>query len=264
MPDLDPGIRALLDGPLAWWELAHLEEADSTNLVAAQRIADGAAPGVVVVADRQSAGRGRLDRTWADVAGGSLLCSMTVPLPPQQATLVPLVVGVAAADAAKRAGAHVRLKWPNDLVDAEGRKAGGILVEHHTGPAGPQLVVGIGVNLDWRDVERTDETAAWTSLAEVSGHDVHRWAYLADLLRGVDAWMRDLLRGTHRAVEAYTAKCATLDRGVEVTTPDGAVLRGTARQIAKDGALVVDVPGQGLMAVSAGDVVHASPITGPG
>ncbi len=259
MADLEPGIRALLDGPLAWWELLHLEDTASTNLVAAERIVAGAAPGVVVVADRQHAGRGRLDRSWQDVEGGSLLCSMTVPLPPQQATLVPLVVGVAAADAARRAGARVRLKWPNDLVADDGRKAGGILVEHHTGPAGPQLVVGIGVNLDWRGVERSGESDAWISLAEISGHDVNRWAYLGDLLRGVDAWIRDLLRGTHRAVEAYTANCATLDREVRVTTPDGAVLSGTARQIAKDGSLVVDLPNQGMVAVSAGDVVHASP-----
>ncbi len=259
-PDLPAGLRAVLDGPLAWYDLEHHDEVGSTNAVAAERIATGAPAGVVVVADRQTAGRGRLDRTWVDVPdGASLLASMTVPLPERDATLVPLVAGVAAADAAKRAGAHLRIKWPNDLVDAEDRKAGGILVERHEGPAGPQLVVGIGVNLDWRGVPREGEATAWTSLAEVSGLDVDRWAYLADLLRGLDAWIRDLLRGSHRAVEACTAKCSTLDRDVRVTTPDGRVLEGRATQLAPDGALVVDVPGQGLLAVSAGDVVHARP-----
>ncbi|MFT5223376.1 MAG: BirA family biotin operon repressor/biotin-[acetyl-CoA-carboxylase] ligase, partial [Glaciecola sp.] len=70
-------------------------------------------------------------------------------------------------------------------------------------------------------------------------------------------WTRDLMRGTHRAIEAYTAKCATLDRPVEVTTPNGATLSGIATQLAKDGSLVIDT-GEGLVVVSAGDVVHAS------
>lgn len=258
MPTIPSELKALIDGPLGWYELDVHDEVASTNDLAAARIRDGRPAGVVIVADRQTAGRGRLDRSWVDHPGASLLCSMTVPVPPSDATLVPLVVGVAAADAAKRAGAHVRLKWPNDLVTEDARKLGGILVERHDGPTGPQLVVGVGINVDWRDVERSGESDQWTSLAELAGADVDRWSVLADLLRGVDAWIRDLLRGTHRAVEAYTAKCATLDRDVEVTTPDGTVLAGRATQLSKDGALVVEVDGQ-LLAISAGDVTHARP-----
>lgn len=250
-------LRAILDGPLAWYELVHEDEVGSTNDVAAQRIRDGRPAGVVVVADRQTAGRGRLDRVWSDAPGGSLLCSMTVPLPAQDATLVPLVAGVATADAVRRAGAHVGLKWPNDVLADDGRKLAGILVERHEGPAGPQLVVGVGMNLDWRDVARDKASQAWVSLAELTGEDVDRWSVLAHLLRGLDAWMRDLLRGTHRAIEAYTAACMTLDRAVEVTTPDGAILRGTARQLARDGSLVVESDGN-LLAVQAGDVIHAA------
>lgn len=260
MPEPVASIRALLDGPLSWYELLHEAEVTSTNDVAAQRVLQGRPPGVVVLADRQSAGRGRLERTWSDVPAGSLLCSLTVPVPPTDATLVPLVAGVAVADAVRRAGARVQLKWPNDLLSRDGRKLGGILVERHDGPAGAQLVVGVGLNLDWRGVPRGDEQEQWTSVAELTGGDVDRFAVLGDLLRGLDAWIRDLLRGTHRAVAAYTAQCATLGREVEVTTPDGALLRGTAEAITPTGALVVATV-DGNLAVTAGDVVHAS-ITG--
>lgn len=257
---LDARLVALLEGPLAWYEVDHRSRVDSTNAIAAQGVVAGAPAGRVVVADHQSAGRGRLDRRWEDVAGGSLLCSMTVALPPRRATLVPLVAGLATADAARRAGAGLRLKWPNDLVDDDDRKAGGILVERHDGPAGPQLVVGVGVNLDWRGVPRTDESAGWMSLAELAGADVDRWGVLADLLRGLDTWLREVLRSPDVVVRACAEACATIGRHVQVHLPDGARVEGRATRLTADGALVVEAA-DGSLTVSAGDVVHVRPLS---
>ncbi|HLQ62101.1 MAG TPA: biotin--[acetyl-CoA-carboxylase] ligase, partial [Candidatus Acidoferrales bacterium] len=113
-------------------QTVHLESVTST-----QEVARGLPLGSVVVADHQTAGRGRADRVWETPPGTALLASFVVPPQP----LLSLACGVAAAEAC---GARVRLKWPNDLL-LGGRKVGGILVE-----AGPRkAVVGIGINLSW-------------------------------------------------------------------------------------------------------------------
>jgi len=262
--DVGGRLQAVLDGPLAWHELVDLDEVASTNDVAADRVRAGAPAGVVVVAQRQTAGRGRLERRWEDRPGGSLLVSLTVPAPDSDATLVPLAAGIALSDAAHRQGVATRLKWPNDLLapTADGgtlAKCGGILTERVEGPSGAQLVIGIGVDVDWRGIDRAGEAAEWTSLAESANADIDRTDLLVDLLRGVDAWVRDLLRGSHRITHNYLAKCATIDADVVVFTPDGGRITGRATGIAPDGALIVDDLANGTrVVITAGDVVHAT------
>lgn len=253
-----PALEALLAGPSTWHTLEVLEEAGSTNDVVSQRAAAGVPAGLVVVADRQTAGRGRLGRPWEDHgAHRSLLVSMLVDAPPRHATLVPLAAGVAVADALRRRGARARLKWPNDVlvpVDGELRKSAGILVERH----GERVVVGIGVNVDWRGVPRDPGRAAWGSVAEAVGRDVDRWELLADLLRALEAWLRDLHRDPVRLLASYRTRCATLGQQVRVTVPSGQLLEGTATDITTDGALRLRTR-DGEVPVSAGDVVHVRP-----
>jgi BirA family transcriptional regulator, biotin operon repressor / biotin---[acetyl-CoA-carboxylase] ligase len=176
------------------------------------------------------------------------------------ATLVPLAAALAAGDALKRAGLATILKWPNDLLvahaDGQVRKLGGILVDaHDLRPAGPAfLVVGVGLDLDWRGHERVGDERAWTSVAEETGADVDRWELLHDLLRALEAWLLDVPRDPHRLLAAYTVRCTTLDRTVRVSTPGGMV-EGTAVAIDPSGGLVVDT-GLGRRVVMAGDVEH--------
>lgn len=253
-------LDAYLAGPSSWSEFVHLDAVDSTNLEVARRVRDGAPAGMVVVADRQTAGRGRHGRDWLDVEGGNLALSVTTGVPGDAATLVPLAAGLAAGDALRRAGVAVELKWPNDLLasreDEPPRKVGGILAEaHDLRPQGPAfLVIGIGLDLDWRDYDRTGDEAGWTSVAEVVGHDVDRWEVVHDLLRALETWLLDVPRDPTRLLAAYTVRCSTLGRQVVVETP-GATLEGRAVEVDRSGGLVVDT-NAGRQVVMAGDVTH--------
>ncbi|MEX0836608.1 MAG: biotin--[acetyl-CoA-carboxylase] ligase [Nitriliruptor sp.] len=271
MTDLERSERlsALFGGPLGWHTLVHEPEVGSTNDVALAAVRDGTPPGLVVVADHQTAGRGRLGRPWDDASSGdavrSLTASSVVALPTANVSLVPLAVGLAVADALRRAGARPMLKWPNDVLlprPGGGRaKAAGILVERHAVPQGEVLVIGTGIDLDWREVPRSGDADAWTSVAESAGRDVDRVSVLADLLRGLAVWLRSVPADPLRLLTAYRDACATVGTDVRVTFPDGEVLEGRAVDLDRDGRLVVESPVAGKVAVTAGDVEHVRPGT---
>lgn len=199
-------------------------ELDSTNRLAGDLARAGAADGVVVGADHQTAGRGRRGRSWESRPGESLLVSVVLRPPP---ALVTLAAGVAAAEACEAvAGADVALKWPNDLL-LGGAKLGGILAELVAGAA----VVGLGINLTWAP-------AGAASL----GPGVDRHALLGAYLSRLDAPGDVLAR--------YRDRCATLGRRVRVELPDGP-FEGLATDVDGDGRLLVDG-----RPITAGDVVH--------
>ncbi len=242
--------------------------ADVPVLLAERGPTGGAVRPLVLVADHQTAGRGRLDRTWEDEPGASLLVSIAVGLagiPEDRWTLVPAAVGAAAVDAC----AGTRLKWPNDLVapgsGTEGvdLKLGGILAEVVDVPdQGLVAVVGLGVNLDRSSVPGELEGVA-TSLDRVLGGSVDREVVLLDLLVGLDERWLPLLEVSSTPVEeflgAYRARSATLGRRVRVELP-AAELVGTAVDIDATGALVVEDDQRVRRTVAVGDVVHLRPI----
>ena len=201
------------------------DEVDSTNRLAADLVRRGAPDGLVVGADHQTAGRGRRGRTWESRPGTALLVSTVLrPVP----RLVTLAAGVAAAEACEGvAGAPVRLKWPNDLLAGDGRKAGGILSEL----VGDAAVVGLGLNLTWAPPG-----------AACLGPTVDRDALLAAYLEALDRPGDVLVR--------YRARCATLGRLVRVELP-GETVEGLATDVDDDGRLVVDG-----RRITVGDVVH--------
>lgn len=230
-----------------WTAREHLAETPSTNAVALARAREGAPSGLVVTTDHQTAGRGRLGRRWLDLpAGASLPVSVLVDAP-RRPTLVPLAAGLAVVDAVGRGAG---LKWPNDVL-VGGRKVCGILVE--SAPDG-RLVVGTGVNVDWRGVVRDGD---WTSLAEVDGADVDRGDLLDRLLDGLDARL-DL--DPDRLLDDYRRVCVTLGREVRVELPSG-VLVGVAEDVDGSGALRLRT-GEGAVTVRAGDVEHLRPLAG--
>lgn len=250
-------IAAQLAGPSLWHTVEHLSEVASTNDVARQRMDAGAPPGLVVVADHQTRGRGRAGRDWQDPGatdpGRALLSSYVVGLPGAGATLVPLAAGLAVGDALRRQGVTCRLKWPNDVL-VDGRKCAGILVERHEPRAGAgYLVIGIGVNVDWRGVDRDD---GWTSVAEHSGADVDRFALMADLMRALDAWITSIPRNPRRLLLMYREDCDSIGRRVRVSFPDGEEVEGVAGDLDEVGRLVVETAEHGTIAVNAGDVTH--------
>ena len=249
--ELPPRLQALLDGPARWHTIDLHDEVGSTNDVAVERAHEGTPVGLGVVAERQTAGRGRRGRRWEDAPEGatSLLLSATAATP-SVPSLVPLAAGLAVRGAARKRGARVDLKWPNDVV-ADGAKCAGVLVENHD----DVLVIGIGVDVDWRGTDRSGEAASWTSLAEVAGRDIDRFDLLADLLAALDTWLNDVERDPETLLGVYRQACTTIGREVVVTTPSDTVIEGRALGVESEGALVVETS-DGTVAVTAGDVEH--------
>jgi len=226
-----------------------LAEADSTNAEALRLAAGGEPSGTVVVADAQSAGRGRLGRSWWAEPGGSLLASWLIrpELAADRWPALTLVAGLAAARALiASAGIEVRLKWPNDLL-IQGRKLGGLLAEADGRGA---LVVGLGVNV--RQTEFPDEIAGIaTSVVAAGGRLVERSWVLAATLSSFGARMHH----PEAALDEYRGLCDTLGREVRVERVGSEPVEGIAHDVAPNGALIVEAE-SGRVSVSAGDVQH--------
>ncbi len=245
------------------------ETVDSTNLRVAEFVAAGSGVGVVVVASRQAAGRGRRSRQWHDVAGGNVAVSLGVALPTGAVGLVPLAAALALRDVFTRAGATPSLKWPNDVrlvTHGRPRKAAGILVQGHPGATPPVAVIGVGVNVDWRDRHPAhDEAHDWTSLAEAVDGDVDREDLVVALVTALQGWHQQVQADPDRVLHDYRAVCATLGQrvGVELGVDtangtDAGRLVGIATRVTDDGCLVVATD-RGDVTVAAGDLVHLRP-----
>lgn len=254
-------VDSLVQGPSLITAVEWHDQVGSTNARAVQAAADGAAEGLVVLADEQTAGRGRRGRSWQSPSGTSLLASLVLRESADlRPGLVPIAVGVALAEAAAghASPATVSLSWPNDLMVAgeragRPRKAAGILVE----ATGDAVVVGVGVDVDWRGVDRTamEGLSAATSLAEAAGRDVDRWRLFAALCGLLGHRLTDAAEEPARLLDAYRERCRTLGARVHVQLPDKAALDGQAVDIAADGALIVD-SGDARHQLHAADVAH--------
>ncbi|MEV5278453.1 biotin--[acetyl-CoA-carboxylase] ligase [Streptomyces sp. NPDC051994] len=258
--------RALLRPESLWTSLDVLTATGSTNSDLAAK-ADALAEGAVLVAEEQTAGRGRLDRRWSAPARSGLFFSVLLKpgesVPVERWGWLPLLTGVAVAGGlARAAGVEVALKWPNDLlvtVDGEERKAGGILAERAGAEA---VVVGIGLNVTLRADELPVPGAGSLALAEAVSTD--RDTLLRAVLRSLEerygAWRA--ASGDPAASglqEAYAANCATLGRPVRAELPGGQSVRGEAVAVDGDGRLVLATEEGVQRPVAAGDIVHLRP-----
>ena len=246
---LDDSARRDLAGT-RFTDVRWYAEVGSTNSVVAGLVRAGAPEGVVVVADHQTAGRGRLGRTWEDAPGSSLLLSALLrpTLPAHRLPLLTLAVALAASDACgEAAGVVPLLKWPNDLV-AGGGKVGGVLGETVATEGAVAAVVGIGVNV------RAGHPLppGGVALEEVAGRPVDGSALLVALLRRLEARYRQV--DGSGFVADYRGRSATLGRPVRVELAASS-LEGEAVDVTPEGHLVVDVGGT-LQVVLSGDVVH--------
>ncbi len=230
--------------------LLRVDRLGSTNDLLRSLARQGAAEGTVVVAREQTAGRGRMGRSWASPPGGLWLSVLLRPPRPADLRLA-LVAAVGTAEGVRRAsGAPVGLKWPNDLVLQE-RKVGGVLVE----AAPPWAVVGIGVNVN---VERAllppDVRERAVCLAEVVGHTVDLDAVLEGVLAGVDDAYDALRRGRGEEVlDRWRRLSVTLGRPARVRT-GGRLIEGIAVDIDATGALLIAGSAGAPVRVLTGDV----------
>jgi BirA family biotin operon repressor/biotin-[acetyl-CoA-carboxylase] ligase len=253
-----------------------VESTGSTNSDAMALARDGETEGIVLVADHQAAGRGRLGRTWQAPPGASLLVSVLLRPPAAVADNVTMAAALAMADAVSEvAGVDARLKWPNDLVvavDGYDRKLAGILAEADwpasatisAGYAEPKptervvVVVGIGVNVNWPDDVPAELADILVAANHLAGCELDREAILVAFLRGLDArdgrlraapddrdWLRD----------EWRSRAATLGRQVRVDL-GGEDVEGTAVDIDERGRLVVETAAGERRTLAVGDVVH--------
>ncbi|MER5754873.1 biotin--[acetyl-CoA-carboxylase] ligase [Streptomyces sp. NPDC002088] len=259
--------RALVREGGLWTEVEVVQQTGSTNSdLVARAVGDKAAEGAVLVAEEQSAGRGRLDRQWTAPARSGLFFSVLLrpsDVPVARWGWLPLLTGVAVATGlARAAGVDTALKWPNDLlvtIGGEERKAGGILAER-AGDDG--VVVGVGINVTLRAEELPVPQAG--SLALAGAVTTDRDPLLRAVLRSLEDWYgRWRAAGGDPAAsglqEAYAAGCATLGRTVRAELPGDRSIVGEAVAVDGDGRLVL-ATGEGVQEpVGAGDIVHLRP-----
>jgi BirA family biotin operon repressor/biotin-[acetyl-CoA-carboxylase] ligase len=222
-----------------------LPQTASTNAVVAAR--SGEPAGLVVVAEEQTAGRGRLDRVWQSPPRAGLTFSVLLD-PPAPVSWLPLWGGLAVARALRElAGLDAVVKWPNDVL-VDGRKLCGLLAE----VAGDRVVLGIGLNVTTRvdELPRPDATSVALAGATTTDRDT--------LLRGVLRSLGAVL--AEQPYDGYRALCSTIGTVVRVTLPGDQVVSGVAEAVDDQGRLVV-----AGMAYAVGDVVHAGPrpVEGP-
>ena len=216
--------------------------------------------GVVVVAEEQTAGRGRMGRSWTSPPAVNLMASVGLrPRLPADAAWTLGPAAALAARAACRTVGPVGLKWPNDLVADDGRKLGGLLVEVASeGEMVRHAILGFGINVNWRRDEMPDEIVATaTSLLEVSGAPADRRRLLGALLNALSAELEALEAG-RSPLERYRAACVTLGALVTVDTPTGRI-EGRAADLNASGALVVET-NRGTVAVASGEVTRVRPV----
>ena len=224
-------------------EVLCFEELDSTNTCLKQLALNGAADVTAVIAAHQTAGRGRMDRTFQSPAGKGLYLSVLLrpDLPPERFLPVTALAGIAVCAAVERlCGVRPGLKWPNDPV-LHGRKLAGVLTELVVGEDGkPAIVLGIGVNLSQQAEDFTADVAAIATSLAAEGHPVSREALAAALLKELDGMYHDLLRGDlERWRQEYRRDCVNIGKTVQLLRPDGRREQAEALGIDEDFGLAV-------------------------
>ena len=273
--------RALAAGAGARFaDVRWVAETGSTNADAMELARQGEREGIVLVADHQTAGRGRAARTWTAPPGAGLLLSLLLRPPSAVMDLCTMAVAVAAAEAVEAvAGFAPRLKWPNDLVwpgdgSAPDRKLAGILAEADW-PAGSAIsagwkqpdgdenavvVVGIGLNVAWPD-ELPDELAdIAVAMNDITDVPVDREDLLIALLLALAPRYAALVAGDRGAVlDEWRTRSATLGQRVRIDLGTDEV-EGTAIDVTEQGHLVVETLDGERRTLAVGDVVHLRPV----
>jgi BirA family transcriptional regulator, biotin operon repressor / biotin---[acetyl-CoA-carboxylase] ligase len=232
------------------WRLTRVVSTGSTNADVVTLARAGEPEGYVLVAGEQTAGRGRLGRSWSSPPDSSLAVSALLrptDVPARRWSWLPLLVGVAAVAAVRdAAGVDAVLKWPNDVL-LDGRKLAGILVERVETPTGVAAVAGLGMNV-------SDAPEGSASLAHTSANVEDVLAALLDHFgERYRAWQA--APGAPDLAAAYRAACETIGRDVRAELPGTEPLTGRAVAVDDDGRLVI-VTSRGEVVVGAGDVVH--------
>ena len=249
-----------LDG--LWRDIEVVPSTGSTNADLLARALRGEPEGVVLAAEEQTAGRGRMGRTWVAPPYAALTFSLlTRPgVPPARRGWLPLLAGVAVATAVTElTGVEARLKWPNDVLAGEAKLAG-ILAE----AAGDAVVVGIGLNVSTEPAELPGPgpgALPAASLRAAGATALNREELLLAILAGFERWYQPWRQAGGDPDRSglrpeYTRLSATIGRTVRAELPGGQALSGPAAGVDSDGRLLVRVSPGAEVPVAAADVVH--------
>lgn len=241
-----------------WTTLEVVDSLASTNLTMAARARAGEASGSVLIAEEQTAGRGRHERNWSAPKNSSVMVSVLVRPQAESARWgwVPLFTALAVVDALEVFNVSATLKWPNDVL-VGGRKIAGVLCEVVPTSDGNAVVAGWGINVDQTATELPGEGATSVGL-EVG--QVDRAALLLDALAAWEGWYRRWEADEDSLHARYTGCSSTIGQQVRVHLPDGTLLQGKALRIDLRGGLVVLAGGREHL-VAAADVIHVRPET---
>jgi len=235
------------------WRVEHFEEINSTNTYVSVKAKEGASEGLVALADYQSAGRGRLDRTWEAPPRSALMCSILLS-PPTSPDEMQLVVAAVALSARSALGAlcsvYPQLKWPNDLI-VDDKKIAGLLAEVVQSENGITIVAGIGINLT-----DSPEGLPATNALKVSGVTITPEALLEKLLEelNIRRGLLDTEAGRQMLRAEYESVLETIGRSVIVEQSD-AMFPALATGIDATGRLILNAAGEEKI-ISVGDVIH--------
>jgi BirA family transcriptional regulator, biotin operon repressor / biotin---[acetyl-CoA-carboxylase] ligase len=236
------------------------ESLPSTNTEVARLAQPGAEEGLTIVADEQTAGRGRLQRSWSSPKGAGLYCSVLLrpAFAPDRWPLLTFVAALATGDALLEASEVITdIKWPNDLLANE-RKICGILAEGIETPAGRAVIVGIGINLT-DDAFPSELASVATSVAS-EGRGPERETILAALLKALARWYALLHErdGAEKIVAAWVSRSSYAEGKLVQVTNGDEVVQGVTCGVESDGALRLRTR-EGLHLIRAGDVTSVRP-----
>lgn len=240
-------------------KVLRFESLPSTNTELARRASEGAAEGLAIVAEEQTAGRGRLQRAWSSPKGAGLYFSILLrpTIPQNHWSLITLMAALAVGDAL-REGADVEtdIKWPNDLLSSE-RKICGILAEAIETPLGRAVILGIGINLT-ENAYPPELANLATSVSEAMGGAPDREQVLAALLDALTRWYPRLAEPA-QIVDAWSSRSSyAIGKLVQVSNGDD-VWQGTTCGVEPDGALRLRTSSGEIKLVRAGDVYSLRP-----
>ena len=238
-------------------KVLRFESLPSTNTELSRRASEGAEEGLSVLADEQTAGRGRLQRAWSSPKGAGLYFSILLrpTIAVDRWPLITFMAALAVGDALEEAvGLQTDIKWPNDLLSGE-RKICGILAEGIETPKGRAVIVGIGINLT-QNAFPPELADVATSVSDATGQDAERESILAALLRSLARWYSLLNEpgGNEKIVAAWSNRSSyTTGKLVQVQNGEE-IWRGTTCGVERDGALRLRLENGETRLVRAGDV----------
>ena len=240
------------------------EELASTNATAFTLAGSGAAHGTAILAEAQTAGRGRLGRHWNSPSYLNIYCSLILHdlKISRHASWLPLVTALALAEATRRScDIEISLKWPNDLLCVD-KKIGGILCESSSqGAQVSMCVVGFGLNVNCRETDFPEDLRSLATSCHQATRRFHdRNGLIADIFNQLENWYDCVEAERFEHVrQSYAASCATLGREVEISCVAGETIHGRAIDIGNDGSLLISTMREGkshTLEIRSGDVHH--------